>query len=214
MRRAHAGITVFALAAIAVAACQPASPPTTRATVRTLNQRLDDALKPVPTGVRLDARISTYEIGGATIAEARQMMAQQGMADGSGRRWAGFTRWNLSWRWQYERLSGCEIKSAVVTVVLQVDLPVLSEAAQQDSTLRAWYEGWFDQLFEHEVGHAKIARDGAREIYQRIRMLQGPACDDVGNRANLLARQIADTFNDRQRAYDASTAHGTRPARP
>lgn len=204
--------TMLVLSMLGLCACGSGTPPTTRATVRTSDQRLDDALKPIPQGVRIVARVSSYEIGGSTVAEARQLMAQQGMADGSGRRWAGFTRWQHSWRWEYERLTSCQIKNAVVTVNLQVDVPVLSPAAMQDSTLRAWYNAWFDQLFEHEVGHAKIARDGAHEIFQRIRMLQGSACDDVGNRANLLARQVYDTFSDRQRAYDARTRHGARPA--
>lgn len=204
--------TLLLLAVVGLCACGGATPPETRAAARTLDQRLDEALKPIPQGVRIQARVSTYEIGGSTIAEARQLMAQQGMADGSGRRWAGFTRWQHSWRWEYERLSSCQIKDATVTVTLQVDVPVLSAAAMQDSTLNRWYAGWFDRLFEHEVGHAKIARDGAREIFQRIRMLQGSACDEVGNRANMLARQVYDTFSDRQRAYDATTLHGARPA--
>lgn len=140
------------------------------------------------------------------------MIAEQGMGDGSGRRWAGFTRWQVRWSWEYERRATCQVKDALVSVELQVDLPVLTAAAQQDSTIRAWYEQWFERLFEHEVGHGRIARDGAREIYQRIRMLQGSACDEVGYRANALARQVYDTFADRQRAYDAATAHGTRPA--
>lgn len=200
------------LVVFALAGCAGGATPTTRSAARTLDQRLDDGVKPVPAGVRVVARVSTYEVGGSTIADARQMMSQQGMMAGDGRRWPGVTKWQVSWRWEYERLTSCQIKDAVVTVNLQVDVPVLSAAAQQDSTIRAWYGGWFDRLFEHEVGHARIARDGAREIYQRIRMLQGPACDDVGNRANLLARQVLDTFNDRQQVYDASTAHGARPA--
>ena len=200
------------LAVAALAACSGGAPPSTRAATRTLDQRLDESLRPIPTGVRVVARVSTYEIGGSSVAEARQMIAQQGRADNSGRRWAGFTTWRYSWNWEYERFSSCEIKNATVTLTLQVDVPVLSEAAQQDSTIRAWYDAWFTRLFEHEAGHARLARDGAREIYQRIRMLQGSSCDDVGNRANSLARQLLDTFNDRQRAYDATTMHGARPA--
>jgi predicted secreted Zn-dependent protease len=206
-------VRLCALLAVAVlAACGGGAPPSTHAATRTLDQRLDESLKPIPAGVRVLARVSTYEIGGASVAEARQTMARMGRADNAGRRWAGYTTWRYSWRWEYETLTSCQIKNATVTLTLQVDVPVLSEAAQQDSTMRAWYEGWFNRLFEHEAGHATLARDGAREIYQRIRMLQGASCDDVGNRANQLARQMLDTFNDRQRAYDATTLHGARPA--
>lgn len=204
-------IASLLLAGLLVAGCSSATPATTRSAVRTLDQRLDAGLKPTPPGVQVTGRVSTYEIGGSTIADARQLMAEQGMPDRSGRRWAGYTKWQVTWRWGYDRRAGCQISDAVVSVDLQVDVPLLSEAAQQDSTLSAWYSQWFDALFEHEIGHGRIARDGAREIYQRIRMIRGTACDEVGYRANQVARQVYETFDDRQRAYDASTAHGARP---
>lgn len=182
--------------------------------VRLLERRLDEPLRPIPAGVRVETRVTTYQLDARSIRDAQAVIGQQGRADADGRRWAGYTRWRLRWNYEYERATSCQFKTLTVAVSLEVDLPVLSDSARADAATRLWYESWFDRLFHHEVGHAKLARDGAREIYQRLRFLQGSACDELGNRANQIGRQLLDDLNERQRRYDAETAHGARPVPP
>jgi predicted secreted Zn-dependent protease len=203
MHPRRAALAFLAASVIVATACAG----TGSASDRTLSQ----AIKPLPAGVNVQTDVTEYVVTGRTIQELTRAMRELGMESG-GRRWAGVARSRTTWRFEYERqVARCAFKDVTVNVVAQVDMPRWARDSTADPQVVAWWEAMERRLFDHEVGHVRIALDGARAVREATRLMTGGSCDELGTRANLAARELMARSRDAQAEYDLRTAHGTRP---
>jgi predicted secreted Zn-dependent protease len=164
---------------------------------------------PLPPDV--DAVVSTryYPVSAATVQELRAEMGATGpFADG--RRWAGATQARTRWTYRYLRRGMvCMLHDVRVVVNAEMRLPRWEPDAPPDAETLDWWRAFSGRLLEHERGHVRIAVDGAREIAETLRPLQGSvSCDGLGMRANGAAQLILVKYRERQAEFDRLTAHG------
>lgn len=178
---------------------------------RVSDQSLSSAVQPLPAGVDIQTSVTEYVIRGTTVQELLRSMQAQGM-ETDGRRWPGTARWRTNLRWQYERRApGCALKDLSATIVAQVDVPTWRRDYRADARVVHWWEESRRRLFDHEVGHILIERDGAREILETVRPMTDDTCEALAVRANQVAQDLMAKHRRQQDEYDERTAHGTRP---
>lgn len=158
----------------------------------TWQQRLVDAAEPTPAGVRIQVNASESPVEAETLQEfTRSIAEQQRQADAgaNGMRGPNSSSWGLRWNWEMENhLGGCQFKDVTVLVQYNADFATLAGPLASDSTARAWWTERQEQMFATRVQTLKVLRDGAKEIFQKLRMMRSSSCGDLGSRANDVAR--------------------------
>lgn len=177
----------------------------------TSDRNLSQAIKPLPAGVNIQTDVTEYVVTGNTVAELARAMRELGMESG-GRRWAGTARTRTTWRFTYEtQVARCAFKDVTVNVVAQVDMPRWDRDSTADARVVAWWDATVKRLFDHEVGHIRIALDGARSVREATRLLTGGTCNELGSRASFIGQELMAQSREAQADYDVRTNHGTRP---
>lgn len=125
-----------------------------------------------------------------------------------GRRFHGYTRWNVRWnyRWWREASGRCRITEVTTRLTTEVQLPELRGAtpAQQAS-----FDRYLRALSQHEQGHVQLGRDAAQAIDQGIARLPPAAdCPTLERQADALGRRLLQEHVERERQYDRDTGHG------
>lgn len=126
-----------------------------------------------------------------------------------GRRFHGYTRWNVRWnyRWWREASGRCAITEVTTRLTTEVQLPELHGAtpAQQ-----ATFDRYLRALSQHEQGHIQVGRDAAQAIDQGIARLPAASdCATLERDANALGRRLLQEHVEREKQYDRDTGHGT-----
>jgi predicted secreted Zn-dependent protease len=165
---------------------------------------------PVPPEVDVVMSTRYYPVSAATVQDLRAEMSTTGPFAG-GRRWAGATQARTRWTFRYLRRGMvCMLHDVRVVVSAEMRLPRWEPETPPDNETLDWWRGFSARLLEHERGHVKIAVDGAREIADALRPLEGSvSCDALGMRANGAAQLILVKSRERQAEYDRLTGHGT-----
>lgn len=125
-----------------------------------------------------------------------------------GRRFHGYTRWNVRWnyRWWREGSGRCAITQVTTRLRTEVQLPELQGAtpAQQ-----AAFDRYLQALSQHEQGHVQIGRDAAQAIDQGIAQLPAASdCTTLERDANALGHRLLKEHTERDKQYDERTRHG------
>ena len=163
----------------------------------------------LPPDVDVVSHMRYYPLSAATVQELRMEMRTAGpFADG--RRWAGATQARTRWTFRHLRRGmTCMLHDVRVVVAVEMRLPRWEPTAPPDSATQAWWDDFSARLLEHERGHVRIAVDGAREIAETLRPLEGSvSCDALTMRANGAAQLILVRSRERQAEYDRITQHG------
>jgi predicted secreted Zn-dependent protease len=159
----------------------------------------------------VDVVMSTryYPVSAATVKTLREEMRSVGPS-ADGRKWAGATQARTRWTFGHLRRGMvCRLYDVRVVVTAEMRLPRWEPEAPPDSATQAWWNDFSARLLEHERGHVRIAVDGAREIAETLRPLEGSvSCDALTMRANGAARLILVRARERQAEYDRLTGHG------
>ncbi len=164
--------------------------------------------EPPPPGLTVTAEESPYEVFGTTAAEIRQSIDDRGPIE-DGRRWSGYTHWQIDWSYRYGMRSGsCEIVHVEVAYSSRVVLPDWRASSGTPTSLRRDWERYLSALRTHEEGHVAIGAEAAREVLARIGSLTAPSCSGMSERANRVGNRTLDEYRGMQRAYDAETGHG------
>jgi predicted secreted Zn-dependent protease len=154
-----------------------------------------------------------YVVSTATVQQLRAGAHTVGpfAAD---RRWAGATQAPTRWTFGHLRRGMvCRLHNVRVIVSAQIRLPRWEPDTPPDSTTLVWWSDFTARVLEHERGHLRIAVDGAREIAETLRPLEGSvSCDALTMRANGAARLILIKTRERQAEYDRMTGHGAHQA--
>lgn len=171
-------------------------------------QEQETGIGPIPVGMSVHPVDEYYLVFGSTAAELRQSMRQSGPASG-GRRWDGYTRWNVRWSFRYAPEAGaCRISEVRVEYSSTIIMPRWRPPPNASAMLRRDWDAYIRALRSHEEGHRNIGADAARQIVQRIRSVTAPTCALIAERANGVGRQTLDEYRVVQRQYDEETGHG------
>jgi predicted secreted Zn-dependent protease len=152
-----------------------------------------------------------YPVTATEIEQLRADVRDVGPFAG-GRRWAGATQARTRWTFGHLRRGmTCMLHDIRVTVTAEMRMPRWEPVSPPDSATLAWWSDLSARLLEHERGHVRIAVDGAREIAETLRPLEGSvSCDALTMRANGAAQLIIVKERERQAEYDRVTGHGAR----
>lgn len=166
------------------------------------------SLGPVPPGMVVRSDEDHYTIFGSTAAELRRSMRESGPTE-NGRRWDGYTTWNVQWRFRYAMRTGsCRITTMTVEYDSHIVLPRWTAPAGAPAPLRREWNEFARALRAHEEGHRNIGAEAARQVMRRIGALTLPSCTHMAAEANALGHRTLDEFRGRQRQYDEETGHG------
>ncbi len=152
--------------------------------------------------------ITRYDVTGATPEEVSQQMHTIGPIDNTEKKhFSAVTRWNINWRYTYNRKSdACSISSVSVAVTVNYTTPRL---VSNDVSLNAMFDRYYANLMTHERGHAANGIEAARNIEKAIAaMAPLPTCEALGVAANELGRSLIAPANKKDIEYDAATQHG------
>jgi predicted secreted Zn-dependent protease len=151
-----------------------------------------------------------YAITGSTPVELRREMNSKGPRGDDGRRFDGFTRWLVSWRYRYNNTGrGCTIASVTTSVKITITLPEWRNANDGDSATREQWSRYLAALERHEQGHRRHGVAAGHEVDQAIAELPpASTCDALGANANALGASILRKYNQLDLDYDRDTDHG------
>jgi predicted secreted Zn-dependent protease len=126
-----------------------------------------------------------------------------------GRRFHGYTRWDVRWnyRWWREASGRCRITEVTTRLTTEVQLPQLRGATPPQ---QASFDRYLRALSQHEQGHVQVGRDAAQAIDQGIARLPAAAdCATLERQADALGRRLLQEHVEREKQYDRDTGHGT-----
>jgi predicted secreted Zn-dependent protease len=160
--------------------------------------------------VHLEDRVEHYTISGSTPADLRRDMNAKGPQGAGGRRFDGYTRWYVSWRYQYKKGEGrCAIASITTHVKVTMTLPRWRNEENASSSVRQQWRRYLSALKQHERGHHRHGIDAANEVDRAIGAMPPAAnCDALGANANALGMGILRKYNQLDLDYDRDTRHG------
>src|SRR5574341_1574214 len=120
-----------------------------------------------PAGADVQVRTQTdrYDIQGLSAAQLRTEMSARGPVGADGRRYDGYTRWYVSWRYTYRGGTDvCGIDRVTTEVRVTTMLPHWMNEARADAPLREQWRRYLAALTTHEDGHAQNGLAAANEI--------------------------------------------------
>lgn len=136
-------------------------------------------------------------------------MQSQGPQADDGRRFHGYTRWQVRWKYQATATgSSCRIHNVETQVAGTITLPEWTEASSADDDLLNRWQNYSRILREHEEGHYQFALDAAASVRQQLAELPPQPCSLLNERANRLGMSLVDEQRQREIAYDRDTNHG------
>lgn len=171
---------------------------------------LTTCVLPAQAAVDINDHVERYTIEGTTAQDLRREMTTKGPQGTGGRRFDGYTRWYVSWRYQYKNTgSGCAIASVTTDVKTTITLPQWRNENRADGATRALWSRYLTALDLHEQGHRRHGVDAANEIDVAIAaMPPAGSCDALGTNANALGMRILQKYQQRDLDYDRDTNHG------
>jgi predicted secreted Zn-dependent protease len=160
--------------------------------------------------VAINDTLQSYRITGASEAELRREMNAKGPLAPGGRRFDGYTRWEINWRYTYRESGGmCRIQTVATAVKIVMTLPQWDDERSASNGLRTRWHQFITALTAHENGHRAHGMDAGREIDRAIAALPPQAnCAAAGAAANHLGNEIIHKYNELDFDYDRKTGHG------
>ena len=165
---------------------------------------------PVQAAVTLGDHVEHYDISGSTPADLRREMNAKGPQGAGGKRFDGYTRWHVSWRYQYNHTAGgCAIASVTTSAKVTITLPRWTNEGGAGGSTRQQWARYLAALEKHEQGHRRNGINAANEVDRAIAAVPPAAnCDALGASANALGMRILQKYNQRDLDYDRDTNHG------
>jgi predicted secreted Zn-dependent protease len=162
----------------------------------------------VPDGVTVIDHVETYPVVGSDRVTVGVAL-RAGIRDATGRRFAGYHRWRLTWAYE-TRAQGAHCAATRVTVTLTstVTLPVWTPPPDVDSALVRQWERYRRALAIHERGHRAITYAGAGRVVRAIRRVSDHSCRFVRDAVRLLVERLLAEIRSEDERYDAETRHG------
>ena len=125
-----------------------------------------------------------------------------------GRRFHGYTHWNVHWNfwWNRDAAGHCRIARVSTRLSTRIQMPVLRTATDAQQARFARYAR---ALHQHEQGHVQFGRRAAQSIDQGIAALsEAPDCPTLERQANALGHRLLAEQATLEKTYDRDTRHG------
>jgi len=153
---------------------------------------------------------SYYPITGNTSSQLLRAMQENGPQGDDGRRFHGYTRWSVRWKYQTDsRRNACMLQRVETQVTGTITLPQWTDEATATPELRERWQNYITILRQHEQGHYRFALDAAADIREQLAALPPQrSCDALMQQANQLGMSLIDAQRQREIAYDRDTNHG------
>ncbi len=154
--------------------------------------------------------VEYFDVSGFTPLEIRAELRRLGPTGADGRRYDGFTKWLVNWKFNYKNVSqGCAIAGVTTTVKATIFFPRLKTDTATPVPVKQAFAGFLEKLMLHEKGHVQNAIDIAKRIEDGIRALPAQSdCATLGRSANTLGDSLIKEANRMDLEYDARTNHG------
>ena len=151
-----------------------------------------------------------YSISGSTASQLRQQMNQRGPSGPDGRRFDGYTRWNVRWVYQYNsQPDRCKIASANVNLTVNFMMPQWQAPPEVSPSLKTTWQRFVKALQTHENGHRDHGIGAANVILKTLNTLPAKAsCKLLETEANAKAMRIIADYSRKDVEYDRLTRHG------
>jgi predicted secreted Zn-dependent protease len=148
---------------------------------------------------------SYFRVGGRTLDEIEDQLAKRGpKVKNTGMRHPGATRMSFSTRIGYsEQESSCRVASAVVTVKVQVILPVWRQRRHSDEDVRIFWDTLSSDIKRHEERHAEIAKNHARELEDALKAMgRQKTCQAAAAKAKEITARVLTEHDQAQARFD------------
>ncbi len=125
-----------------------------------------------------------------------------------GRRFHGYTHWNVHWNfwWHSDDAGRCRITRVSTRLRTRIQMPELRTGSAAQQTQFARYAR---ALHQHEQGHVQFGRAAAQAIDQGIAALpEAPDCPSLERQANALGQRLLAGQVAQEKEYDRTTRHG------
>ena len=123
----------------------------------------------------------------------------------------GLARWNVSYEYETrQRRELCEIAAVRMRVTGEILMPRWVDASSAPLELQRRWTDLYAGLQQHEEGHIQHGRELAILGKARLMGLGAVACDQIDALAKREFDRLYANLKERDREYDARTAHGTR----
>jgi predicted secreted Zn-dependent protease len=131
-------------------------------------------------------------------------------SDVANRRFDGLTTWGLRWGFAYNDTAGsCSLRSATIDIEAVITLPQLKDEEVLAEDQSVMWQGYVQQLRNHEDGHVNIYRAGAQELSNEILELGAmPDCNQLRQALNDLGDAKIARIRQADVNYDLETGHG------
>lgn len=183
----------FCLAALALVVATGAKPEVTRAPA---SSSLSPAFADIP-----DVEIVYYDVQGTSPEEIRRNMNRLRPTDDQGRRFDGYTRWNVRWSWPGLPGGGCDLAQVDVRVTIRVTLPRYTPSPRTPAAVHRRWATYIAALERHEANHARHAWRGVQRVRSALRQ-----ADCAG--ANAAGQAVLAEIRRQDAEYDRATRHG------
>ncbi len=152
----------------------------------------------------------TYTATATPERTLRQILIAATPIRHEGRRFHGYTNWNIRWNYRWFRApnGACRITEVTTDLRVTVQLPALSGGSEAQ---RRRFDTYLDALRAHEDEHVELSRQAAHRIDREIAALPAVyGCHVLEEQADALGHRILAEFREKEKQYDRKTEHGPR----
>ncbi len=151
-----------------------------------------------------------YMVEGKTAEEIWTDILAKTPVHQNGKRYAAYTKWNVSWQFRWlDNGNSCKINKVTTELDVTYTMPRLRKTSSTPASVLAHWDKYYAALFEHELGHKQLGSRAANEIERQIlNMAPRESCEQLESDANEIGKNIIAKYIRMEKDYDRTTAHG------
>ncbi len=176
-----------------------------------LLQAVASSVAAAPSPIVVNERLDYYNVSGRDAASLREALNQSGPIGADGKHYDGYTKWNLSWSYDYRRNGNgsCTLTTRRIAVDAHMSLPQWQPGPDTPDSLQRRWTQYLQALRTHEEGHVEIGRTVARALDALMqRMPTQPDCPTLDRELQARGKQILQDHSRDDTDYDQRTRHG------
>lgn len=178
--------------------------------VRTIAPALLGVFAAAGLGASEPPTVTYYDVHGDSLQDAGQWMDRHGPSGADGRRFHGYTRWAVSWRYQLQpSRDACTVALLETDLRVTMQLPRWHQPEGLPATAAREWDRYSAALRAHEDGHADIGAAVADAIGRELAAMRNTSgCPALAQEIDRRGMEILEDHRARELQYDATTGHG------
>jgi len=154
----------------------------------------------------------THPVYGTDVSAIRQSMSANSPIWYQGKKFDGYTRWYVRWRYYYRFANGeCRIDPSRVFVDTEITftMPQWQDEQRSPPAVALRWRRYINALQLHEDGHKDNGINASQAIFRTLQQYSIPSdCTDLTASANATAQAIIAQYHQADIEYDRRTGHG------